>query len=109
MDAAHTEAWEILIEYRDVLDHLVLELLEKETLNQQELAVIFEPITKRPPREVWLSSEQRAVSDRPPVLTPKEKAEQNGSVIPQDEAAAAKDEHPAAVAVEVPPSQTPDA
>src|SRR6478736_210944 len=109
MDAAHTEAWEILIEYRDVLDHLVLELLEKETLNQAELAVIFEPITKRPPREVWLSSEQRSVSDRPPVLTAKEKAEQNGPVIPQDEAAAAKDEHPAAVAVEVPPSQTPDA
>ncbi len=87
----------------------MLELLEKETLNQQELAVIFEPITKRPPREVWLSSEQRSVSDRPPVLTAKEKAEQNGAVVPQDEAAAAKDEHPAAVAVEVPPSQTPDA
>jgi len=109
MDAAHTEAWEILVEYRDVLDHLVLELLEKETLNQAELAEIFTPITKRPPREVWLSSEQRAVSDRPPVLTAAEKAAQNGAVIPQDEAAAAKDEHPAAVAVEVPPSQTPDA
>ena len=109
MDAAHTEAWEILVEYRDVLDALVLELLEKETLNQQELAVIFEPITKRPPRQVWLSSEQRAVSDRPPVLTDAEKAQQNGHVVPEDEAAAAKDEHPAQVAVEVPPSQTPDA
>jgi cell division protease FtsH len=108
MDAAHTEAWEILIEYRDVLDALVLELLEKETLNQQELAVIFEPITKRPPRQVWLSSEQRAVSDRPPVLTEGEKAQQNGHVVPEDEAAAAKDEHPAQVAVEVPPNQTPD-
>ncbi|WP_454050894.1 ATP-dependent zinc metalloprotease FtsH [Cellulomonas sp. Marseille-Q8402] len=109
MDAAHTEAWEILVEYRDVLDALVLELLEKETLNQQELAVIFEPITKRPPRQVWLSSEQRAVSDRPPVLTEAEKAQQNGHVVPEDEAAAAKDEHPAQVAVEVPPNQTPDA
>ena len=109
MDAAHTEAWEILVEYRDVLDALVLELLEKETLNQQELAVIFEPITKRPPRQVWLSSEQRAVSSRPPVLTDAEKAQQNGHVVPEDEAAAAKDEHPAQVAVEVPPSQTPDA
>ncbi|MBU5422087.1 ATP-dependent zinc metalloprotease FtsH [Cellulomonas hominis] len=108
MDAAHTEAWEILVEYRDVLDALVLELLEKETLNQQELAVIFEPITKRPPRQVWLSSEQRAVSDRPPVLTAAEKAQQNGAVVPEDEAAAAKDEHPAVGVVEVPPGQTPD-
>jgi cell division protease FtsH len=109
MDAAHTEAWEILVEYRDVLDALVLELLEKETLNQAELEVIFAPITKRPPREVWLSSEQRAVSDRPPVLTPAELAEQDGAVVPQDEAAAAKDEHPAVAVVEVPPSQTPEA
>ncbi len=108
MDAAHTEAWEILVEYRDVLDALVLELLEKETLNQAELEVIFRPITKRPPRQVWLSSEQRAVSDRPPVLTPAEKAQQNGAVVPEDEAAAAKDEHPAVGVVEVPPGQTPD-
>ncbi|HEY0187113.1 MAG TPA: ATP-dependent zinc metalloprotease FtsH, partial [Cellulomonas sp.] len=109
MDAAHTEAWEILVEYRDVLDALVLELLEKETLNQAELAVVFAPITKRPPREVWLSSEQRAVSDRPPVLTPAELAEQQGAVVPQDEAAAAHDEHPPVAVIEVPPGQTPDA
>jgi cell division protease FtsH len=43
------------------------------------------------------------------VLTDAEKAQQNGHVVPEDEAAAAKDEHPAQVAVEVPPSQTPDA
>jgi cell division protease FtsH len=108
MDAAHYEAWEILIEYRDVLDRLVLELLEKETLNQEQLAEIFTPIVKRAPRQVWLSSEQRAVSDRPPVLTPAEKAAQNGhAVIPEDEAAAAKDEHPAVEIVEVPPNGTP--
>jgi len=110
IEAAHDEAWSILVEYRDVLDHLVLELLERETLNQGELATIFAAITKRPARDVWLSSEERAVSQRPPVLTPAEKAQLNGgSVIPQDEAAVAQDEHPAAVTVEVPPSQTPDA
>ncbi|MEV7973536.1 ATP-dependent zinc metalloprotease FtsH [Cellulomonas sp. NPDC089187] len=108
MDHAHHEAWEILNEYRDVLDALVLELLEKETLNQEELARIFEPVVKREPREVWLTNDERGVSDRPPVMTPAELAEQNGQVIPQDEAAAAKDEHPAVGAVEVPPSQTPD-
>lgn len=78
VERAHTEAWEILVEYRDVLDHLVLELLEKETLNQEQLAEIFSPITKRPPRDVWLSSDERGVSDRPPVLTPAERAAANG-------------------------------
>jgi len=92
-----------------VLDHLVLELLEKETLNQAELAAIFEPVVKREPREVWLSSEQRAVSDRGPVLTAAEKALQGDTpVIPEDEAAAARDEHPAEAVGEVPPGGTVD-
>ncbi|MEP7765903.1 ATP-dependent zinc metalloprotease FtsH [Sanguibacter sp. 25GB23B1] len=109
IESAHDEAWEVLIEYRDVLDTLVLELLDKETLNQKELATIFEPVVKRPPREVWLSSEQRAISDRPPVLTAAEQlAHGSGPVIPEDEAAAAREEKPAVVAVEVPPSGTVD-
>ena len=37
IEAAHTEAWEILTEYRDVLDTLAGELLEKETLHREEL------------------------------------------------------------------------
>ncbi|HUX70963.1 MAG TPA: ATP-dependent zinc metalloprotease FtsH [Cellulomonadaceae bacterium] len=78
VDAAHDEAWQILVQYRDVLDALVLELLEKETLNQAELAVIFAPVVKRPARNVWLSSDDRAVSERPPVLTPDELAEAAG-------------------------------
>jgi len=80
VDAAHDEAWAILVEYRDVLDRLVLELLERETLNQSELVEIFAPVVKRPPRDVWLSSEERAVSSRPPVLTPREIAEQAAKV-----------------------------
>ncbi|WP_093181486.1 ATP-dependent zinc metalloprotease FtsH [Sanguibacter gelidistatuariae] len=103
IEAAHDEAWEVLVEYRDVLDHLVLELLEKETLNQAELAAIFTPVVKRAPREVWLSSEQRAVSDRPPVLTEAERiAHGDGPVIPEDEAAAAREEHPAQAVGEIP-------
>ncbi|MBO9552957.1 ATP-dependent zinc metalloprotease FtsH [Cellulomonas sp.] len=109
IEHAHDEAWEILVEYRDVLDHLVLELLEKETLNAQELAEIFAPVVKREARQVWLSSDQRNVSERPPVLTPAEKAELNGhEVIPEDEAAVAFG-HPSEHIVQVPPSQTPDA
>src|SRR5450756_3182875 len=34
VDFAHDEAWDILNEYREVLDALVSELLERETLNQ---------------------------------------------------------------------------
>src|SRR6478609_2499113 len=103
VESAHDEAWEVLTQYRDVLDALVLELLEKETLNQAELARVFSPVVKRDPRDVWLSSEQRAVSQRGPVLTDAEKAAQNGApVIPQDEAAAANDELPPERIGEVP-------
>ncbi|WP_028046186.1 ATP-dependent zinc metalloprotease FtsH [Cellulomonas sp. URHE0023] len=108
IERAHDEAWEILVEYRDVLDALVLELLDKETLNQEQLAKIFEPITKRPPRQIWLSSDQRAVSDRPPVMTAAELAERNGKpIIPEDEAAEAFG-FPGEHIVQVPPGQTPD-
>ena len=41
IEAAHTEAWEILNTYRDVLDELVFELLEKETLTRKDLERIF--------------------------------------------------------------------
>jgi cell division protease FtsH len=77
----------VLSQYRDVLDELVLGLLDKETLNQKELAEVFRSVEKRPARDVWLSSEQRTVHTRGPVLTPKELAAQNGhTVVPQDEA-----------------------
>ena len=35
IEAAHTEAWEILNTYRDILDDLVFELLQKETLTRE--------------------------------------------------------------------------
>ncbi len=109
IEHAHDEAWEILVQYRDVLDALVLELLEKETLNAAQLAEIFRPVEKRAPRQVWLSSDQRAVSDRPPVQTPAEVASRNGhAVVPEDEAAAANPERPPTETVEVPPAQTPE-
>jgi cell division protease FtsH len=105
VDYAHDEAWEILNEHRAVLDALVTELLERETLNQAELAEIFAPIVKREPREVWLSSPDRPVSSLPPVRTPAEKSSGNGvGEVPQDEVAGARPEHPAGPAGEVPPA-----
>ncbi|MFD6531978.1 ATP-dependent zinc metalloprotease FtsH [Streptomyces sp. NPDC060184] len=79
IETAHNEAWEILVENRDILDTLVLQLLEKETLGKEEIAEIFAPIVKRPARPAWTGSARRTPSTRPPVLSPKELALTNGS------------------------------
>ncbi len=89
IEAAHDEAWEILVEHRAILDDLVRELLEKETLNQREIADVFSGVVKRPPRPVWLSSERRAVSDVPPVQTQAELSAGEAGMPPADQAAAA--------------------
>src|SRR5690606_3182767 len=48
IEAAHTEAWSILNEYRDVLDDLAVALLERETLHRKDLEQIFTGVAKRP-------------------------------------------------------------
>lgn len=71
LDTANREAWEVLTKYRAVLDHLVAELLDKETLNEKELAEIFAPIERREERPVWHSSNDRPLLDAPgPIETP---------------------------------------
>jgi cell division protease FtsH len=79
VETAHNEAWEILVENRDVLDNLVLQLLEKETLNKEQIAEIFKPVVKRPSRPAWTGSPRRTPSTRPPVLSPRELALTNGA------------------------------
>ena len=79
IENAHNEAWEILVENRDVLDNLVLELLEKETLNKEQIATIFSDLVKRPARPAWTGSARRTPSTRPPVQSPKELALTNGT------------------------------
>ncbi|MFE2413697.1 ATP-dependent zinc metalloprotease FtsH [Kitasatospora sp. NPDC059408] len=86
IESAHNEAWEILVENRDVLDNLVLELLEKETLNKEQIAEIFAPIVKRPTRPAWTGSSRRTPSTRPPVQSPKELALTNGAAASADTA-----------------------
>ncbi|MER1997274.1 MAG: ATP-dependent zinc metalloprotease FtsH [Arthrobacter sp.] len=88
LDNAHDEAYQILTENRDVLDRLALELLERETLNQAEIAEVFRDVRKRDVREVWLSKPTRPVHDIPPVISPRER----------EEAAAAGEPDPATVA-----------
>ncbi len=70
VETAHTEAWTIINENREILDELVRQLLVKETLNEKELAEIFASIKKAPERSVWLSDDKRPDSDKPPVEIP---------------------------------------
>jgi cell division protease FtsH len=125
IESAHDEAYAAINDNRDILDHLVLELLEKETLNQAEIAEVFKGVVKLPQRPTWLSSQTRVPGDRPPVLTPAEIAAgrngstgQNGHLPPPaepdreieekiDEAASVgahplADEHPPEEVIEVP-------
>jgi cell division protease FtsH len=64
---AHQEAFDILTENRDVLDSLVSELLEKETLDKAQVAEIFVPLRRRQIRPAWTGSDSRVPSTVPPV------------------------------------------
>jgi cell division protease FtsH len=77
---AHQEAFDILVENRAVLDALVEELLEKETLDKAEIARVFEPIQKRELRPAWTGSSTRVPSEQPPVMPLPTRGEQNGSL-----------------------------
>ncbi len=79
IENAHDEAWEILVDNRAILDRLVLELFEKETLDKAQIAEIFRDVRMRTPRPAWTGSSRRVPSDLPPVRTPKELAAANGS------------------------------
>lgn len=70
IEHAHDEAWKVLNDNRDILDHLATELLEKETLDHIQLAEIFKNVKKLPSRPLWLSSDDRPVSNKPPVAIP---------------------------------------
>ncbi|MCM0621518.1 ATP-dependent zinc metalloprotease FtsH [Nocardioides bruguierae] len=81
--SAHQEAFDILEENRDVLDALVLELLDKETLDKEQIARVFEPLRRRQPRPAWTGSATRRPSDIAPVEIPQEirdRANSNGKV-----------------------------
>ena len=84
IEAAHTEAWEILNTYRDVLDDLVYELLQKETLTRVDLERIFDAVEKRPRITAFNDFGQRTPSDKPPIQTPAERARERGEPWPPD-------------------------
>ncbi len=67
IESGHDEAWDVLVEYRDVLDQLVLRLLDKETLSRKEVLEVFATVQKRPLRGSYTGYGKRLPSDRPPV------------------------------------------
>ncbi|MEU4017044.1 ATP-dependent zinc metalloprotease FtsH [Microbacterium sp. NPDC028030] len=71
IEQAHNEAYAVISENRDILDKLALALLEEETLDHNQIAEIFTEVKKLPERPLWLSSEDRPVSERPPIEVPK--------------------------------------
>jgi cell division protease FtsH len=82
IEAAHTEAWNVLNFYRDVLDNLVVELLDRETLQRKDLARIFERVQKRPRITEFNDFGGRTPSDKPPVKTRRELATERGEQWP---------------------------
>ncbi|MFI6392460.1 ATP-dependent zinc metalloprotease FtsH [Nonomuraea sp. NPDC050547] len=79
IETAHDQAWDILVEYREVLDNLVLELMEKETLSRQQVVEIFSSVVVKEHRPSYAGYGKRLPSDLPPILTPKEQSA-NGSL-----------------------------
>nr|WP_211198978.1 ATP-dependent zinc metalloprotease FtsH [Phytoactinopolyspora limicola] len=87
IETAHQEAYDILVENRDILDTLVVALLERETLNKEEVAEIFAEIRKHSRRPAWTGSPTRKPSELGPVDVPV-KISTNGSEADHEEPAA---------------------
>jgi cell division protease FtsH len=64
---AHQEAFDILVENREILDQLVVELLERETLLKDDIAELFTKLKRVKPRPAWTGSSERVPSNIPPV------------------------------------------
>jgi cell division protease FtsH len=79
IETAHQEAFDILVANRKILDEMVIELLEKETLNKDEIAVIFKKVKKVTARIAWTGSATRIPSSQPPVDVPERIAVEPGA------------------------------
>ena len=71
LDAAHDEAYKAITLNRKVLDNMAKELMERETLNADDIAKIFKPVKKLPKRSQWLSKKTRPKSKQGPIAIPK--------------------------------------
>ena len=83
IEKAHQEAYDILQANRSVLDEMVLQLLEKETLNKEEIAEIFAKVVPWPKRPAWTGSANRLPSTQPPVAIPERVAQEEPTKKPR--------------------------
>jgi cell division protease FtsH len=90
LDAAHDEAYKAINLNRKVLDAMAKELMERETLNAEEIAVIFKPVKKLPKRPQWLSKRTRPKPKQGPIAIPAK-----GSTQAKRDAAAKETKKPA--------------
>lgn len=67
IDQAHSEAWTVLMDNREILDRLAAALMEEETLNQEQLSEIFKGVKKLGKRQIWMSNGRRPPSKKGPI------------------------------------------
>lgn len=70
IEAAHQEAYDVLVNNREILDAMVLALLERETLAKAEIEEIFAELKLQSPRPSWTGSARRAPDTRGPIPFP---------------------------------------
>ena len=70
VEAGHDDAYKAINLNRKVLDALAKALMERETLNAEDIAIIFKPLKKLPKRPTWLSSKKRPLSNIAPIAIP---------------------------------------
>ncbi|GAA4662451.1 ATP-dependent zinc metalloprotease FtsH [Arthrobacter cryoconiti] len=79
LDEAHDEAHHVLTVNREILDRIALELLERETLNQADVARLTADVQKPVVRPIWLSKQTRPVQHIAPVQSSRELAQIAGA------------------------------
>lgn len=67
LENAHQEAFDTLVANRHILDELVRQLLDRETLTKAEVAEIFKDLQRHPKRGAFTGSSRRVPSTVPPV------------------------------------------
>jgi len=92
IENAHQEAFDILVANREILDSLVEALLEKETLNKEEIEVVFKKVKRVKPRAPWTGSQNRVPSNQPPVALRPAKVKEVGIEKPAKKASSKKTE-----------------
>ncbi|MDR1449648.1 MAG: ATP-dependent zinc metalloprotease FtsH [Propionibacteriaceae bacterium] len=70
VNTAHQEAFDTLVENRGLLDELVRQLIENETLDKEQVQAVFKALKTHPERPAWTGSPLRQPSPIPPIPAP---------------------------------------